>query len=232
MFVICMAVLLLIFVPKIQFDRRPPPRASVRGSGIGLIVKMPRYGSSFADNGDADDDEAALELQRLRNTVEEYQFKFFALKKEVEDKGLMEVEPFLAAKRKEKQQVEELRKSAASTNGNNRSPKKFGAWSDSSSACFRPPEDNTEQPGATQKITTVEERGSTSTSNEPATRGEELKETFNTGKSATPGWGESHFAEFEDTTGLVSNPDKGPVSDPEKGTMPALDEEAGESEQR
>ena len=67
-----------------------------------MNVKLPKYASTFdngPDDSNGEDDEAALELKRLKNAVEEYKFKteeykykFLALKKEVEDKQLMEVE--------------------------------------------------------------------------------------------------------------------------------------------
>jgi 7 transmembrane sweet-taste receptor of 3 GCPR len=197
-FVICTAVLLLIFVPKIHFDQHPPPKATLGGSGDGLNVKLALNNDHDDSNGD--DDEAVLELKRLRNAVEDYKFKFLALKQEVQDKQLMEVEPFLASleEKRKKSETAEKALSRASRDGRKTSTSsKFGVWGEGGFSMFSsyvPPEeeDCADEQEAAQigGVTTIHE---TVSGNSTASEAKDRSKSDNKGI-----WGKSDFEVFSE----------------------------------
>ncbi|CAB9502713.1 Gamma-aminobutyric acid (GABA) B receptor [Seminavis robusta] len=218
-FVICMAILSLIFLPKVHFDRHPPPKATIKGSkDFGLNLKLPKYGSSqvssFEDDCDSnssdDEDENTLELIRLRRAVEEYRFKFYSLKREVESKKYMEVEPFLASlenKTVVKQGVAPMEQPSSC------SAEKPKFWTDSGFDLFTqyiPPE---EQVVSQEEAPQPEEADSDNRKNNETEEGPPQRSAH------YGGWGKSDFEVFSEFEQQQRDEEDATSEDPEKGKV-------------
>lgn len=230
-FMINVSILALIFLPKVYFDRHPPPKASLKTTGSGLQVKLPKYNSQFhashdwADDGSEGDEETETrrEVERLRNAIEVYRFNFRALKKEIEEKGLMDVTAFIASlegQNREQGLISSMIERSSSVEERLKPASKDQFWTVSGFDIFS--ELVSSEARSSQPDQGPGEGVSMKNSNsEPATRG-----SRDIG-ARKRGWGTSGFELFSEAEAPESE-----SKDPEKGKLPSVEEASDSNDQK